>query len=206
MRGDAEKRIVGGRSFIGVEYDPDVAPPRRFADRADELWVSVVGENQIGRGRDRFRIARRDGRDPLVAIRHDCAVSPRIDKNRRKPGRQPVNPLARAGVDAFARQGRKYAIAVIVLAGGPAERARQHRPAAKPRNRDGGVCRAAAVDDEKVFRLHLGVGLWNDFDPEDLVEHEDARTQDARRCRALSGKRHQRVNTSRPRSTKARMM
>ena len=117
-------------------------------------------------------------------------IPARVDEDRRKPGRQPVDPLAGAGVDILARQRGEYAVAVVIFARGPAQRARQHCRRAKPRDGHGRVRRATAVDLEITFRLHLSVGLWNDLDAENLVEHEDPGTQDARRRRALGGNRH----------------
>ena len=106
----------------------------------------------------------------------------RVDENRRQPGRQSVDALTGAAIDILARQRRQHEVAVAILAGRPAQRAGQRRAAAKPRDGDGRVRRAAAIDDEKVFRLDLAVRLRKIFDAKNLVEHDDAGAQDSRRA------------------------
>jgi len=61
---------------------------------------------------------------------------------------------------------------------GPPSGPASGRAAAKPRHGDGRVRRAAAIDDEKVFRLDLAVRLQELFDAKNLVEHDDAGAQD----------------------------
>ena len=91
------------------------------------------------------------------------------------------------------------------LPGRAAKRARQHRPAAETRDRNGGVRRAAAVDDEKVLWPRPCVsGLRKLFDAKHLVEHEDAGAQDARRARVLSRPRRHHPRTDDTSSGRAR--
>ena len=106
-----------------------------------------------------------------------------------------------AAVDVFARQRGQHAVAVGILAGRAAHRAGERDAAAEPRDRDRRVGGTAAVDDEKFVRLRLAVRLRKFFDPKHLVEHDDARAQDARRARRVRQPR-----TSLPSSTQARMM
>jgi len=162
------------------------------------------------------------GGDAPIAIGDNGALAARIDENRRQRGGQAIDPLAGAGVDRLARQRRQHAIAVFVGAGRTAERACKHGAAAETRHRDRRIGRAVAIDREKFLGLDLAVVAWKFFDPEHLVEHDHAGTEDARggstfhktrirafalhstRMRALA--RHQRIRTLLPCSTKPRMM
>ena len=111
--------------------------------------------------------------------------SPRaFDEDRRQRRRQPRHALTERAVDLLARQRLQHAVAVAVLAGRTAHRTGERGAAAKPRDRDRGIGGAAAVDDEKIVRLHLAVGLREFLDAKHLVEHDDAGAEDARVRRA----------------------
>ena len=162
------------------------------------------------------------GGDAPIAIGDNGALAARIDENRRQRGGQAIDPLAGAGVDRLARQRRQHAIAILVCAGRAAERARKRGAATETRDRNRRIGRAAAIDREKFLGLDLGVVARKFLDPEHLVEHDDAGTENARRgstfhktrirafalhstrMRALA--RHQRIRTLLPCSTKSRMM
>ncbi len=82
----------------------------------------------------------------------------------------------------FSRSERlEHAVAVAVFALGAAERTGKRGAAAKPRDGDRRIRRAAAIDDKKSVGLHLAVGLREFLDAKHFVEHDDAGAQDARR-------------------------
>ena len=81
----------------------------------------------------------------------------------------------------LARKRRQHAIAVAVFAGRPAHRAGKRDAAAEPRDGDRRIRRTTAVDDEKVGRHLLAVGLRKSVDAKNLVEHDDPGAQNARR-------------------------
>src|SRR5262249_24992076 len=130
--------------------------------------------------------------------------------------------LAGAGVDRLAGQRRQHAIAVFIDAGWTAERARKHGAAAKTRDRNRRIGRAAAIHSEKFLGLDLAVVARKLLDAESLVQHDDAGAKNARRAgtfhetrirafalhstRLRAFARHQRIRTSLPCSTKSRMM
>ena len=156
----------------------------RRTDRQHEIRIAIVGEHRIGRRHDGVRVGRRRRGDAFVAIGHDGAVAARIHENRRQRRRQPVDALTEAAIDLFASERLEHAVAVVVVAGGTAHRAGERSAAAEPRDCHRRVRRAAAVDDEKSFRLHLAVGLRKFVDAKHLVEHDDAGAHNARRVSA----------------------
>ena len=103
----------------------------------------------------------------------------------------------RAAVDILARQRRQHAVAIGILARRTAHRADERRLTAEPRDRHRGVGGAAAVDDEERVGLRLAVRLREISDAKHLVEHDDARAQDARARAVVPGQRR----TSLPFST-----
>src|ERR1700728_1856638 len=88
--------------------------------------------------------------------------------------------MTRSGIDIFAIERRQHPVAVRILPGRPPNRPRQCSPAAKPRNSDRGIRCTTAVDNEKVLGLDLAVGLRKFLDAENLVEHDNARAENAR--------------------------
>jgi hypothetical protein len=148
---------------------------------------AVVGEHRVGGRHQPRRIGGHDRRQQVVAVRDDHPLAACIDEDRRQRGRYAGDALASPAVDALAPESGEHAVAERILAGRAAERARQRRLPAEPRDGDGGIGGAAAVDDEVVARRRFRVRLRKIFDQEDLVEHDDPGTQDRWRACAAPG-------------------
>jgi hypothetical protein len=187
MRRDAKYRIVFDGRLVGVEHDAHMTPPRRLADRPHELPQPVVREHDIGHFRQRSRVARRHRGDALIAIGHDRAPAASVDEDRRQRGREALDPLTGAGVDSLARQRRQHAVAVFVGAGRAAERPRKHRSATETGDGNRRIGRTAAIHREKLLGFDLAVVARKFFDAKDLVEHDDAGTQNYRYFAAFCG-------------------
>src|SRR5262249_35434569 len=102
------------------------------------------------------------------------ALAALIYENRRQRGGQAIDSLAGAGVDRLAGQRRQHAIAVFIDAGWTAERARKHGAAAKTRDRNRRIGRAAAIHYEKFLGLDLAVVARKLLDAEHPVQHDDS--------------------------------
>src|ERR1700722_4147985 len=88
--------------------------------------------------------------------------------------------MTRSGIDIFAMERRSNPTAVRILPRGSAQRTCHGGTTAEPRNGDGGIRCTTAVDNEKVLGLDLAVGLRKFLDAENLVEHDNARAENAR--------------------------
>ena len=185
-------RNSGSSSLVGRSPSSTTGILRRRAASqigCTKCRVPVVGQHGVSR-RDRgVGIGRRRGGDALVAIGHDGAVAARIHEDRRQRRRQARDALTKTAIDVLARKCRQHAVAVGVLAGRAAHRPGQRHAAAEPRDRDGGIRGAAAVDDKKSRRLHLAVGLRKFRDAKHLIQHDDAGAKNARRAGFSAGHR-----------------